>query len=146
MSRDVTVEEVMTRGVWQISPSRAVTEAAGIMADEEVGFLPVTGSEGGVVGVLTMRDLVVRVVSARLPLSTRVADVMTEAVVCCRASDELSICEHLMLAHQVTRLVVVDDTGRLAGVVTQWDLARYEDERRLRQVLADLSARTTLVH
>jgi CBS domain-containing protein len=99
-----------------------------------------------VVGVLTMRDLVVRVVSARLPLSTRVADVMTEAVVCCRASDELSICEHLMLAHQVTRLVVVDDTGRLAGVVTQWDLARYEDERRLRQVLADLSARTTLVH
>jgi CBS domain-containing protein len=146
MSQDVMVEEVMTRGVWLVSPSSTVTDAAAIMADEDVSFLPVTGDEGRVVGVITLRDLVVRVLSVKLPFSTRVEEVMTETVISCRATDELAMCERLMHAHQVGRLVVIDDLGRLAGVITRWDLACHEDERRLRQVLADVSARITVFH
>src|SRR5437763_15408940 len=76
--RGVRVEEVMSAEVADIGPERPVSEAARIMDERDVGFLPVTEEDRTVVGVVTDRDLTLRVLARKLGPETRVEEVMAE--------------------------------------------------------------------
>jgi CBS domain-containing protein len=139
-------EELMTAEVGVVKPGDDVQAAARIMRELNVGFVPVCQRNRTVVGCLTDRDIAIRVVAEGRTCDTKVEDIMTDDVVTCLPGVDLKEVERLMAAHQVNRVVVIDDDGRLAGVISLTDLAQYEDARKVGQVVGDITGREAAAH
>ena len=137
--RGVLVQEVMTAEVFTVPATSSANDAARIMRDNDLGFLPVVQADNSVVGVLTDRDLVVRLLAEDLETSTAVDELMSADLVTCHAGDDLAICEYLMRQNQLKRMVVLGDDDQLAGVVSLADLAQNEDESQVGAVVADVT-------
>jgi CBS domain-containing protein len=140
---NVLCDQVMTKEVASCTPEVSARGAARLMAEEHVGSLPVIDLEDGrrVVGVVTDRDLVLRVMAlGRDPEATRIEDVMTKRVVTCLPSDDLDEATDRMMAHQIRRLYIVDANGHLEGVIAQADIAsRSGDRNKTAQLVERLS-------
>ena len=139
-------EELMTSEVELLDVRATVRDAARKMRDLNIGFLPVVDDGRQLVGVLTDRDVVLRVVAENRGPSVGVDQVMTEDVITCDPEDDVERAEALMSVNQLPRLVCVDETGQVAGVISLSDIAQYEDETRAGEVIADVTARESLVH
>jgi CBS domain-containing protein len=108
------------------------------MADEGIGPLPVVDGER-LVGIVTDRDLVVRVLADGRDVDlTTVGDVASPDVVTVESSDELERVLGLMAENKIRRVPVVDD-GQLVGIVAQADVAREVDARQTGQVVEEIS-------
>ncbi len=131
------VGQIMQRRVTVITPSTSVRAAAALMADRDIGMLPVCDA-GRPVGIVTDRDLVVRLLSCVGPVADRPARaVMSAPVLTCRAEDDAIAATRLMGEHQIRRLIVCDEAGRLIGVVTLGDIARDVSEELAGQALGE---------
>ena len=119
------VGEVMQREVVTVSPDETVETATRRMREANVGFLPVCGPDGRPLGILTDRDVAIRLVAERRPGYLPVRAIMTYAVVACRPRESVSDAERLMAAHHVTRLLCTDARGRLQGVLSRADIAAH---------------------
>lgn len=136
------VENVMTANPRSVDPETDVGEAARILRDENVGSLPVV-RDGRVTGIVTDRDLAIRVLAeGRDPGSTRVADVVSGEPVTVRADQDLDEALRLMAHHQLRRLIVVEDSDRLVGILAQADVALTGDEERAGEVVEEISRPT----
>ena len=136
------VENVMTANPRSVDPDTDVGEAARILRDENVGSLPVV-RDGRVTGIVTDRDLAIRVLAeGRDPQSTRVADVVSGDPVTVRADQDLDEALRLMAHHQLRRLIVVEDSDRLVGILAQADVALTGDEERAGEVVEEISRPT----
>lgn len=132
-----TVADVMTSDVVGVQSSASVTEAAELMREHDIGDVLVLDN-GSVSGVVTDRDLVVRVLAEHEnPDSTTVADVCSDDVVSVRPDAPVSEAVQLMRDHAIRRLPVIADDGRVQGMVAIGDLAVSEDPT---SALADISA------
>jgi CBS domain-containing protein len=123
-------------------PNDTVTRAAQTMRDQNVGPIPVVNNynEKRLVGIVTDRDLAIHVVAAgRDPNSTRVDEVMTRRPVTCHADDDAHAAMEAMSRHQIRRIPVVDESGRIVGIVAQADLAMQVDEDQIGGVVEDIS-------
>jgi CBS domain-containing protein len=120
----MNIREVMTPNPRTVSPSDSIQNAACIMRDEDAGAVPVVDN-GRAVGIVTDRDIVVRVVAEGGQLSGPVRDIVTGSLVA--ASPDMSTREaaELMSEHQIRRLPVVEN-DRLVGIVSIGDLAVKE--------------------
>jgi CBS domain-containing protein len=134
-------EEIMKRDVECVSPRDTVEDAASRMRQANVGFLPVCDQSNKVLGTLTDRDIAIRLVAARKPGSTHVEDVMTTEVVACRPEDDVREAENAMAQHQKSRIMCVDDGGRLVGVISLSDIAQHETGERASETLREVSER-----
>lgn len=133
-----SVREVMTPNPRTVSPEQSVVEAARILRDEDVGSLPVV-EDDRLVGVVTDRDIVVRVVAGSMdPRSTSVGQVESRDVVSVTPDQDLDQALAEMARHQIRRLLVVED-DRLVGVVAQADVARKADEEKTGEVVEQIS-------
>jgi CBS domain-containing protein len=118
------VSEVMTRGVELVPGDVSVQEAATAMAEHDIGAVLV-GTEERLDGVLTDRDIIIRVVvEGRDPARVLVRDVMSSALFACRDDAPAEATLREMDVRQVRRFPVLDDDGRLVGIVTRRDLTR----------------------
>jgi CBS domain-containing protein len=118
------VSELMSRDVEFIDPDVPVSEAAVMMGELDVGALPV-GAPDALLGVVTDRDLLYRVVARGLDSSAvRVREVMTHSVFGCTEDDPVQTAMDMMAAHHVRRLPVRDARGLVTGWVTLADLSR----------------------
>jgi CBS domain-containing protein len=118
------IEAVMSRHVEFASPDDTAAELAVTMGDLDVGALPV-GDENELLGVVTDRDILYRVVARGLdPRNVRARDILSAPVVACRADDTLQGAMDLMAAHHVRRLPVRDANERIVGWLTLSDLSR----------------------
>ena len=123
-----------------------VVEAAAAMRDRNVGFLPVVADTGAVVGALTDRDIVLRVLAAGSSAErTVVADVMTYDAVTCGPDDELAIAEDAMMRFQKARIVCVDKRRKVLGVISLSDIAEIEPSGRAGRVAAAIAVREAAV-
>ena len=125
----MTCRDVMTENPSCCVPSDSVAMAAQIMKREDVGPVLVVSDYNSrhLVGILTDRDLAINVVAeGRDPHNTRVDQVMTRNPVTCHADDGTREAIERMSVNQVRRIPIVDDNGRLLGIVAQADLARAE--------------------
>jgi CBS domain-containing protein len=139
-------EELMTSEVEVLDVGTSVREAARRMRDLNLGFFPIIDDAQQLVGVLTDRDIALRVLADDRNPEIRVEEVMTEDVISCRPDDDVQRAEELMRVNQKARLVCVDEAGRVAGVISLADIAQYEDAARAGGVMADVTARETDVH
>ena len=123
---DIRVHELMTRRVTNVHPATSVERAARLMEDCDCGALPVIGDNGVLVGMITDRDIAIRIVArGRDARNAIVADCMTERVFACYADESVTECMRQMALQQVRRMPIVDNRGRLVGIVAQGDLARH---------------------
>jgi CBS domain-containing protein len=118
-----TVQEAMTSNPAAVTPDTTVQEAARLMKSEDVGALPIV-EDGRITGVVTDRDLSVRVVAEARGADTPVSEVASTDIVTIDPQQSLEEAARLMAEHQVRRLPVVEEDGRLVGVLAQADVAR----------------------
>ena len=133
------VSEVMTSKVCSIDADKPVAYAAKMMRDEDVGLAPIVEGDR-LVGTLTDRDIAIRVVAeGRDPESTLVREVASTDLVTVDPQQDLDEALRLMAEHQVRRLPVVEEHGRLVGVLAQADIARQADDRKTGEVVERIS-------
>jgi CBS domain-containing protein len=141
MSRQI--HDVMTPLPECCIPDDSIIEVARVMEAHDVGIVPIVESQESrrVVGVVTDRDIVLRVVArGRDPnVVVSVREVMTPEVVSCSPEDDLAAVEELMKAHQVRRIIVVDGEGAVVGIVATADLARVAAEPELGDTVKAIS-------
>jgi signal-transduction protein with cAMP-binding, CBS, and nucleotidyltransferase domain len=116
------------RSVVWIAPDSSALDASRRMSDRHVGSLAVIGAGGELVGILTERDILNRVVAqSRDPSSTSVADIMTRDVICC--DRETRCCEiKALMRDQRIRHVPVVESKRVVGMISIGDLNAAEAE------------------
>lgn len=118
--------EVMTREPVCCGPTDNIKDVAAVMKREDVGSVPVVEGrgDGRLVGIVTDRDIVVKVLAdGRDVGSATVRDAMTADPVCCREDDDVNRAVELMEERQVRRMPVVNADGRLSGIIAQADIA-----------------------
>jgi CBS domain-containing protein len=134
----MNVSEVMTAQVVTVKPSSTITEVARTMAQIESGAVPVV-DDGKVVGLITDRDIVIRVVADTLGLDRPVSEVMSTDVQTCRDDDNVADAAAKMGSHQIRRLVVVNDSGGLAGILSLGDIALDYGAKAVGRTLEEIS-------
>lgn len=116
------VNDVMTGSVETIGVNDTVQVAAARMAEHSIGALPVVDG-GRLVGILTDRDITVRVTAKGLGPSARVGEVMTKEVHACKPDDDVEVVSAMMEARAVRRLPVLDGNQAIVGLISFDDLA-----------------------
>lgn len=133
------VSEAMTAQVATASPSTTIAEVARTMAQIESGAVPVM-DDGKVVGLITDRDIVIRVVAKGGSVDGPVSEVMSDGVESCSADDNVADAAAKMGNHQIRRLVVLDDQGKLAGILSLGDIAQDYGSKAVGKTLEEISA------
>jgi CBS domain-containing protein len=116
------------------------------MDQQDCGCVPVQDSSSGqVIGVVTDRDIAVRVVAEGRSPDTPVRDVMSSDPSCCGPHDDVDEVEKVMSQRQVRRVPVIDNDGKAVGMVAQADLARHRgrlSDEEVAEVVARVSQRS----
>jgi CBS domain-containing protein len=133
--------DIMKRDVKCVSEQATVAQAAALMRDEQIGFVPVCDPAGNVIGTLTDRDIAIRVVAENQPADEPVKRFITPNVVACESKEDLSAALDLMGEMQVSRIVCVSEDGHLEGVISLSDIAQLGDGADPTETLRSVSAR-----
>lgn len=119
----MNVGDIVTRPLVTILPGTTLLDAAKLMVEQNLGFLVVCDSKDKtkLVGVISERDIIKSIAAGRT-LNDRVDDVSTKRVVTVKASSEVAEAAKAMNKNRIRHVVVVDDLGKLKGVVSMRDL------------------------
>ena len=134
------VRDLMNPSVVSITPSGSASLAARLLSRHNVGSLPVCGEDGGLRGIVTDRDIILRCVAAEEdPAQTMVRDIMTRSCTAVSPHADCRQAARLMSKQQVRRLPVVEE-GRLVGMLSLADLARsHRYDMEAAQALSEIS-------
>ena len=111
-----------------------ILEASQIMNDQHIGSLLVVGHEGGLVGIVTERDFLRRVIAdQRDPSETSVSEIMTRSILTCTPDTRLEEVRATMRDRRVRHMPVID-AGRLVGMISIGDLNFAESQSLTQQV------------
>lgn len=132
------VKDVMTAQVATATPQTSVTDVARIMARIDSGAVPVV-EDDKVVGLVTDRDIVVRVVAGGGNLQGPVSAIMSGDVQSCSEDDSVADAAAKMGSHQIRRLIVNDASGGIAGIVSLGDVAVEFGAKAVGHTLEEIS-------
>jgi CBS domain-containing protein len=133
------IRDVMTSNPRTIDADQTVAYAAKMMREEDVGLAPIVEGDK-LVGMLTDRDITTRVVAeGKNPDQVKVRDVASKQLVTIDPQQDLDEALRMMAKHQVRRLPVVEEDGRLVGVVAQADIAREGDDDATGRLVEEIS-------
>ncbi len=118
-----SIQEAMTSNPTTIASSTSAREAARLLDSENVGSLPIVDDDR-LVGVITDRDLAVRVLAEGRDAETPVGEIASTDLVTIDPQQSLEEAARLMAEHQLRRLPVCEEDGRLVGILAQADLAQ----------------------
>jgi CBS-domain-containing membrane protein len=139
---DLRAADLMSRNVVTVYPEDRVGYAARLMRDYDCGALPVIDQEGHLMGIVTDRDISMRLVANEADThNTIVADCMTDGAFACHAEDSGRECMRQMSRHRIRRMPIINDWGQVVGIVSQGDLARHAGNypgRGERRAIADV--------
>jgi CBS domain-containing protein len=141
------VSDIMTKDPDSVNFGTSIGDVAAMMRDLDVGIIPVV-RDGSLRGVITDRDITIRVTAAGLgPYEASVQDFLSPNVVTVAANADLDEARRLMSEHQIRRLMVTDDgkeDGKLVGVLSIGDIAVKDsrEDTETGEVLQDISEPT----
>lgn len=132
--------EIMTKNVRTATREMSLRDVAAVMRDGDMGAVPVV--DGGVlIGIVTDRDIVVRIVAEGKGADTAVSEAMTTELFTVAPDDFVFEAIRLMGDKQVRRIPVVGENGELAGIIAMADVAlEMEDEREIAETLEEISS------
>ncbi len=112
-----------------IVPSKAVADAAGLLSERKIGSLVVSDDGETALGILSERDIV-REIGRRGPgcLKEQVADMMTTKLVTCQKTDRADDVLKMMTDGRFRHMPVIDDDGKMVGLITLGDVVKYRLE------------------
>ena len=136
----VLCRDIMTKDVKTATRADTLQTVARLMRDGDMGSVTVV-EDGKLVGIVTDRDLVVRSIADGKDASTSIAEAMTTDIFSVRPDDFAFEAIRLMGDRQVRRIPVVDDEGRLAGIIAMADIAlEMEDQQEIAETLEEISS------
>ena len=137
------VRSVMTATPAFCTADTPLRDVARMMADNDCGLIPVVDATNAPVGVVTDRDITVRIVAqGRDAKSSRAADCMTSPVTTIGEDSTLSECCDVMEIQKVRRVPVVDASGSLCGIVSLADVALAGRDQKIAEVVKHVSEPT----
>ncbi|HWF33142.1 MAG TPA: CBS domain-containing protein [Solirubrobacteraceae bacterium] len=135
-----TARDVMSGGAECVQSSESILDAAKKLASLDVGAMPICGEDDRLKGMLTDRDIVVKVLAeGRNPAETRAGDLAEGKPVTIGADDSVDEALRTMIDHKVRRLPVIDGHD-LVGIVSQADLAQALDDADVGELVEAISA------
>ena len=135
-----TARDVMSSGAECIGENETVVDAAKKMAELDVGALPICGEDDRLKGMLTDRDIAVKVLAKdRDPGATTAGELGEGKPVTIGADDSVDEALKTMAEHKV-RLLPVIDGHELIGIVSRGDLATQVDEQQVGDLVEAISA------
>ena len=132
------VSEVMTAQVASAQPGSTIKAVGKMMSDVDTGAIPVV-EDGRIVGLVTDRDIVLRAVAEDADLDAPVSTIMTPDVQTCSEEDSVADAVGKMSNLAIRRLVVVDDGGRMVGIVSLGDISKDYGAKQVGKTLEDIS-------
>jgi len=132
------VRDAMTPDVCIVTPDQTIREAARLMAENDLGALPVRENDR-LIGMLTDRDIAVRGVATGCSPDAKVRQVMSTEVLYCFVDEDLDDVAKNMGDVKVRRLPVVNRDKRLVGIVSIGDVVRIEDDRTAASTISRIS-------
>jgi CBS domain-containing protein len=133
------IRDVMTANPSSLGSGSNVIEAARLMRDVDAGIIPVVEGDK-LIGTVTDRDIAIRVVAeGKDPEKTTVGEIASRDLVTIDPQQDLDEALRLMARHQVRRLPVVEEDGKLVGIVAQKDIAQHASDEQTGDVVEDIS-------
>lgn len=135
-------KDIMAKNPRTVTPQTTVREAAKLMKDEDVGALPVVEAGGSrrLVGMVTDRDIAIRIVAEGKDGQARVDEVMSGSPKTARENDDVERILEVMAREQVRRVPIVDDREELVGIVAQADVVRKDvNDRKAERTVEKIS-------
>lgn len=134
---------MISHEVWACAETADARSVAKLMADHDIGSIPVLDPNGRLEGIVTDRDLCIKVIAQGYSFETPIREFMSSPAHFVHPEATVQEIESLMRRYKVRRLPVVDDKQRLQGFISLSDLARhcesYEDEHDLVEVIETVS-------
>ena len=125
----VKVKECMCNQVFSCSPSSSVYNVAKLMQTNHIGCVPVCDAQNCMVGVVTDRDLVLRCIANDKDIKqTPISEIMTTNVCTCNQNDDMENAQNKMGSEQIRRLPVLNNEGKVVGMLTMGNLAQNDLE------------------
>jgi predicted transcriptional regulator len=132
------VSEVMTAQVAAAQPSSSIKSVGKMMSDVDTGAIPVV-EDGRIVGLVTDRDIVLRAVAEDANLDAAVSTIMTDAVQTIGEDESVADAVGKMSSLKIRRLLVVNDAGRMVGIVSLGDISKDYGAKQVGKTLEDIS-------
>jgi CBS domain-containing protein len=140
----VDVRSLMTNQPTCCTPDTPLRKIAQLMKEHDCGEIPIIDNfeNKRPVGVITDRDIAIRTLAeGKNPLDLTANDAMTSPAITVKAGANLADAIDLMESNQIRRIPVVDDQGRVTGIVSQADLALHSRKELVGEVLEHVSRR-----
>jgi CBS domain-containing protein len=132
--------DVMTPDPACCTASTSVDEIAKLMVQNDCGEIPIVDSQDRVIGVVTDRDIVCRVVAeGKNPVGYTAEACMSQPVVTVREDTPLDEVVATMEKHQIRRVPVEGGDGCCSGIIAQADLAREAPDRKVAELVREVS-------
>lgn len=135
------VQDIMAKSPAVATPETPIVEIAKMMVEHDCGAIPVVTSQDSPkpVGIITDRDIVVRILAAeKKAMESMAKDAMTEGVATVGPNMTLEAAALIMQEHQIRRVPVVDEAGNVIGIVAQADIA-LNSPREAGEMVAEVS-------
>jgi CBS domain-containing protein len=139
----MNVSEVMTAQVATAKPDTTIRAVGKMMAEVDTGVIPIADG-GQVIGLVTDRDIVLRAVAEGADLDAPVSTIMTGDVESCREDDNIADATAKMARLQIRRLIVLSESGSLAGIVSLGDIAKDYGAKKVGQTLEEISEQPSM--
>ena len=133
-----SIREAMTPNPATIESGTSAQEAARTMKTEDVGSLPIVEGDR-LIGVVTDRDIAIRIVAEGKSADTAVGEIASKDVVTVDPQQSLEEAARLMAEHQVRRLPVTEEDGKLVGILAQADVAQSGHDSLTGEVVQQIS-------
>jgi CBS domain-containing protein len=135
-----TAREIMTQSAECIGENDSILDAAKMMSKNDIGAMPICGEDNRLKGMLTDRDIVVKVIAeGRDPSEVRAGELGQGKPVTIGADDSIGLAISTMADHKVRRLPVIDGHD-LIGIVSIGDIAKNADEEDVGSLLELISS------
>lgn len=136
-----TAREVMSSPCECIGESDSVLDAAKRLAELDVGSMPICGDDNKLKGMITDRDIVIKVLAqGKDPAQTKAGELAEGTPVLIGADDSIDAAFKVMSQMQIRRLPVIDSKKQLVGIVAQADLAKQMPEKQVGDMVEAISA------
>jgi CBS domain-containing protein len=132
------IREAMTPNPTTVEPGTTAAEAARTMKTEDVGSLPIVEGDR-LIGVVTDRDLAIRILAEGKGAETTVGEIASKDVVTIDPQQSLEEAGRLMAEHQIRRLPVTEEDGKLVGILAQADVAQSGHDALTGEVVEKIS-------